>query len=245
MIYKFRSLSGQGDEWVKQILFENKIYFSKYEELNDPFEYSYVWTTDHDLAKKVEFWSNHHEIYRDALAAKSSGEQQIFIEETEKNMAAPRGSKMIGADQVGIFCSSGLKDNHVLWSLYADSHRGVSIEFDPNEDEVLKKTHAVTYSDTPGEFNLYRGINHIDVMTKKFTDWTYERETRIFYNPGVYKFNQSALKSITFGVNAWWDKANREKVEEIIQLCKQHAPSIKIQRALKVDAAYKYRIETI
>jgi hypothetical protein len=227
------------------IFTDRKIYFSRHEELNDPFEYSYTWTTDSPLAIKLPFWNKLDNHYRSTLAGKTELQQEASILEWEKDMVPPSGPKIIGSDKIGIFCCSKTTHNLPVWSMYADRHRGICLTFESDNDEVLKKLKPITYSDAPGEFSLYRGINHADVFTKKYSQWNFEEEIRAFHDPGQYTFDSRALKSIIFGLTAWLKKENRDKVNELIALAKNNFPNAKIQRALRDKDDYKLRLQDI
>jgi hypothetical protein len=232
---------------TKSILEEGQIYFSPYEQLNDPFEYSYVWTIDHLHKDKVQFWSKQNDFYRDALASVGEEAQARSIAEWENSMSAPRGHKIIGGDQIGVFCTCEDWHNLVLWSHYGDNHRGLCFVFESEEDEYLKKIHRVQYTTQPGNYNLYRGIDYQDLLTRKFSDWSYEREVRVFYNPGVYKFQRPALKKIIFGASAWLGGAdeNWRRLNQLIEIARQKFPGIAIQRALRGSNSYNLRLDTI
>ena len=244
-MFKFRSLSDASYANTKQILDDCKIYFSKYEELNDPFEYAYIWTTTETISNKIHFWNKLDDHYKNSLLGQDIKKQTRDITEWETSMAAPRGHRMIGADKVGIFCTSSVLENQVLWSLYADSHRGVCFEFDTDKDAILNHKHLVKYSQIPGEYNLYQGAQYKQILTTKYEDWQYEKEIRVFNEPGLYQFDRKALVSITFGVNAWIDSQNEVKVNELIGICKKKFPDAKLRRALKKDSEYKFILQDI
>jgi hypothetical protein len=244
-IYKYRSLDDAAFPFSHSIVKDRTIYFSSYDQLNDPFEYSYLWTTDGDHASKVAFWSKLDEMYKNTLSGKHESKQRADIEQWERTMAAPRGNKMIGVDRAGIFCSSAGWENHVLWSLYADKHQGVVFQFESTEDDVLRNARAVSYREQPAPFNLYRGINLHEVLTTKFHEWAHEQEFRVFSEIGLRKFDQPALKSVIFGLNAFFNSDNRAKVELVIETTKKNFPGVAIKRALRSNDAYKFRLQDI
>jgi hypothetical protein len=106
---------------TKSILEDGQIYFSPYEQLNDPFEYSYVWTTDHRHKDKVQFWSKQNDFYLDALDSVGEEAQARSIAEWENSMSAPRGHKIIGGDQIGVFCTSANNMNVVIQLTFSQS----------------------------------------------------------------------------------------------------------------------------
>jgi hypothetical protein len=240
LIYKYRSLSEFDFPNTRSIVAERTIYFATYTQLNDPFEYSYRWTTDAPNIKKVEFWSGQDDHYCQALDGQPEAQKIRDITQWENTMSPPRGAKIIGADRVGVFCASTVYDNMVLWSMYADHHRGVCFCFETDQDEVLSRIHRVKYSCEPGAFSLYDGIVHTDVMTRKFKDWRFEKEFRAFRElAGSYQYDLNALRSVIFGANAYVDRAHRTRLDEIERLTRLNFPNATVHRVLRDQSAYK------
>lgn len=88
------------------------------------------------------------------------------------------------SQQMGVICFSDTWKNPVLWSHYADRHRGLCLAFDaPNSDELFQ----VEYRSTRLEPNLtvMNSVNaesteHIkQIVTTKFDHWSYEGEHRL------------------------------------------------------------------
>lgn len=80
------------------------------------------------------------------------------------------------AQQWGVLCFSLGWNNPLLWSHYADRHRGLALGFDVDE-QILK---PVFYSQARP---VLRGIDIEAVQSllyRKYSGWRYEREARIF-----------------------------------------------------------------
>lgn len=159
LVYKYRSLNAESFENTLSIFESGSIYFSSYEQLNDPFEYSYRWSVESPLQAKVDFWTALNDHYRVALTGKSKEQQEKDITQWEQTISAPKGPSILGMKDVGVFCISTARDIIPMWSLYADSHRGMCLEFDTKADDILSKARPVNYTDDPAEFSLYRGYN--------------------------------------------------------------------------------------
>lgn len=84
----------------------------------------------------------------------------------------------------GLLCFSGSWENPVLWSHYADKHRGVCLGFDV-PDQLLT---PVIYTDKPMKIARDRASNRPKLseefmnglLRTKFADWKYEDELRLF-----------------------------------------------------------------
>ena len=97
----------------------------------------------------------------------------------------------------GIFCASLTHDNILMWSHYADQHKGAVLEFTPNakEDSIYNTFKKVKYTnkrpilyESPRDFvmqslstlpqeRLGRYLHEITFTKSK--DWSYEKEVRI------------------------------------------------------------------
>jgi hypothetical protein len=76
----------------------------------------------------------------------------------------------------GVLCFSKTWDNPVLWSHYADRHRGIALGFDINSDIVKEVT--CTRSRPPiGRAD--EPTLHTLLYTKHY-DWQYEQEVRVY-----------------------------------------------------------------
>jgi hypothetical protein len=140
---------------------------------NDPFEFLYLPDVDTDMFKK----------YSEDLL----NEIYNFIDETNQNFTV---------------CSfSQYKNNILMWSHYADYHKGFCIEY--NFYDVFPRfgsVFPVTYDNDVIE----RSNNDIRFMLRKSEDWSYEYEWRIINvnenNRTLYSLiNMPKPKSIYLG----------------------------------------------
>ncbi len=123
----------------------------------------------------------------------------------------------------GICSFSKARKNQLMWSHYADEHKGVCIGF--IEQKIRPQgSHIypidVTYQDKyPFEniierfnyFENFPGMNNLKAITgdilisilgTKYTSWKYERERRLVFAKSVaQKFEPEAVNSIAFGLN--------------------------------------------
>ena len=100
--------------------------------------------------------------------------------------------------KVGILCLTESPDNMLMWSHYADCHRGVCFEFDTSY-EPFANAAEVRYQIT------CPGLDYQEIVFTKLADWQYEHEWRILSRPpdggglGVHKFPSDALIGIICG----------------------------------------------
>lgn len=124
------------------------------------------------------------------------------------------------------FCSGKKKDvvgNILMWSHYADSHKGYCIEYEFDEDfersEPFLYFRPVQYAKKSEQVNLtkMRSISSEFAFFVKHTDWRYEKEVRLLtYNPqkdspydSVPLRDHCRIKSIYFGLRCAQEVINK------------------------------------
>lgn len=139
-------------------------------------------------------------------------------------------------NRIGISCFSVNPKNILMWSHYANSHKGIVYKFDTNlfndnkDKKFINKAIKVNYSKNNGyELLNYAIVDNEDSkqyvyeLITKAKDWEYEQEYRyIDINTTIgqgrnKKFNKQSLKMIIFGT-----KTSEEEKNKIKDLCMQH-----------------------
>ena len=104
-----------------------------------------------------------------------------------------------------VLCFSRSWTNPVIWSHYADKHRGVCIGFDAPNDNLLE----VAYSGARLESQLQQHLQSDGkitpefskrLLTTKFADWKYEDEVRMFVRPEECQ-EKDDLHFVSFGAS--------------------------------------------
>lgn len=80
------------------------------------------------------------------------------------------------AKQYGLLCFSLDWHNPLLWSHYADRHRGLALGFDVNE-RILKRVSYVKDRPVPEKIDFETADR---LLFTKYEDWRYEQEARIY-----------------------------------------------------------------
>lgn len=80
------------------------------------------------------------------------------------------------ARRFGMLCFSATWRNPLLWSHYADRHRGLALGFDSNEQKIK-----------PVKYVHQRPVLHVvnlqianELLYTKYMGWSYEQEARVF-----------------------------------------------------------------
>ncbi|MEA4917252.1 DUF2971 domain-containing protein [Proteiniphilum sp.] len=137
-------------------------------------------------------------------------------------------------------------DNIIMWSHYADSHRGVCLEWEVDEEQVKGLLLEVKYENTLTTLDtverLETGHLSLNVSTngkfiiQKFKNWEYEDELRTYIicedslKKGELKSFLGKLTSIYFGKNT-----SPENID-LVKHNAKHIPDIEYKQVdLDVD----------
>ncbi|MDD3593841.1 MAG: DUF2971 domain-containing protein [Candidatus Gastranaerophilales bacterium] len=165
------------------------------------------------------------------------------LNKAKKNITYECLSKIY--ESMGILCLSEKKDNILMWSHYADSHKGLVIAFNSNS-YLFRSAIRVNYvksriSLDPNQ--IFSNINNpndntckkaLDVFfSTKYIDWQYENELRIIKD---IKSKCSDEPINEFDIIGVYLGCNMNILDEIffINIIKTKFPSIKIYKAYTV-----------
>lgn len=216
-IYKYQSLA-DGSHCLENLT-KHQVYFPKPELLNDPFDFriSFVLSslTEKEWRSGFDKFSEMIEADLGTNAVKQA--QAEFLTNGElnqhfKNTLIRANSKNISGssakyEQRGVACFAKKFDNILMWSHYADGHRGLCLEFDtrfpPFNDP--QKLHKVIYDNhrptlSPIEF-IVNGFIPVTPLITKSRKWEYEKEWRLITPHGnsSIEYDPKALTGIYFG----------------------------------------------
>lgn len=148
--------------------------------------------------------------------------------------------------KTGVTCFSENVDDILLWSHYADMHKGFCLEFDTQVPIMKGQPNTKLYKVKYPKSNSYRRLNIRDILNKfdvlevllttKSHHWHYENEWRIFCDEGgskAYPFNLNALTGIYFGykmpkeykdviVSVLSDSSNQNTPLDLVTLAKSY-----------------------
>ncbi len=205
-LYRYYSL----DENFDSIFKKGELWFSSPKDFNDPFDFRVINHNDYEISDIISFVSRNGEnnpieanIFAQAVIEKSS----YFNQKVNKVINKRLSNKLV-------CCFTTKSDNLLMWSHYADKHRGVCLKFSPRLDSNLfTKLYAVEYSKNSGNYDF---INKMEesfnkVITLKSIDWSYEEEFRVvkYDQERGQKFNKNALKEVVFGCESTSDEIER------------------------------------
>lgn len=205
--YKYREIGEDGTKErarLYEILVENKVYFPKPSSLNDPFDCNPVANFNNpvELRRYVE------KKYRSDFNYKPTSKE---VTQTVVDMSAlytEYDVRKVFDEYIGVLCLSKCNKLNLMWSHYANSHKGICLGFDLG---VIKNwlCKPVLYSSERVNIDLmrikedesYRKDIISSAVFTKGEDWCVEKEIRsLSKNPGHQEYSPAGLKSITFGL---------------------------------------------
>lgn len=198
------------DIFLLQNLANGQLFFNNVFNFNDPFEGIFRYRLSSDKEAFRQFYIKHYQgnpdKYKYYLTNKGELEKKInksFDWRHQNN---------------GVCCFSDSSCNRdiLMWSHYANKHRGVCLVFNDNlqfvtpphmnSDEAIvahpNGPHPVTYTRKYyNEDPLEHQVTATNFLTTKFDTWGYEHEQR-FISPksGAYHFNKQSLTQVIFGL---------------------------------------------
>jgi len=237
VIFRFRRI----DKHFLQSLVNSELYFARPEQLNDPFDC------------RVDF-----RISLDNAIIRASGTSQDKLKQLREIINKAVNSDKIKAfvENIGV-CSFSLEiSNTLMWSHYADNHRGVCLTygfpksfFDETINEILGIV-RVDYGPDPLSDWFLRVFDQSmpfdgfvrSLIKKAFTVkaelWRYEQEVRIVRkSAGVQVIDKQFLKQICFGL-ATPDK-DITLVKKIVEQCDYDIDLCKMSRSASSDFGLK------
>lgn len=227
-LYRYRSLDGNSKEWVKDSILNSKYYLSSPNEFNDPFDCRPVFEfvgSNSELIKYLEHAAKKHEPTlnrqqrRDA-ARSFRGSPDLDPRRDENLKSFKLQYRQTVTSRIGILCLSSAPDDILLWSHYADSHKGVCLKF-ATTNTVFGTSQPVVYKTSRPSVNPLRHkpdqmLDH--VFLTKSEHWKYEKEWRLISyekGAGIYSVPDEALVEVILGAQCSED--DRTQVVEWIK----------------------------
>ncbi|HKO46871.1 MAG TPA: DUF2971 domain-containing protein [Polyangiaceae bacterium] len=202
-LYKFRDL---GDN-TRKLIEGRQLYLNSVTKFNDPFEFRFRGQMDEEPdPEQWKSWINLADLTEEQkthLLALSMAEVARVIGVTSKQFRQQL------EQQCGVFCLCQDADNLLLWAHYANSHKGICLEFDTSVAPLNADIHEVIYqTDLPVmslpsvDFETFSD----QVLLGKSPHWKYEREWRLVKNnltpnDRTLTYPPEALTGVILGCN--------------------------------------------
>ena len=147
-------------------------------------------------------------------------------------------------DATGIFCLSEVNDNPLMWSHYADSHKGVCIEYSTSGDDLFgHELTPVRYAKSYPTLSTSDNADAVycrNYLSTKSDHWEHESEWRIFFDQlGVQWLKQpEELSAVILGC-----KISSEDTGEIFQAVNFRSVQTPVYQASLDDSSFRLSVE--
>ena len=205
LFYKYKAAG----EFTDRMITHRELWFSHPEVFNDPFEFrSAVSEIDKEAFVKY-FHAN----------GLSDNQIENFWEKYEKLEDYNKKEFLQNLNKKHnefsrVYCMSLVPESILMWSYYANGHKGLCFGFDIKEDlETFNMPYKVEYPDS-NKIPLMANFDNVDEvggwhqMYTKAKCWEHEKEIRIYKfgeKTNIYCYKHLALREIIFGCNATKD----------------------------------------
>ena len=249
VFYKYRSSEGDSALFLRNQIERDELYFAAPYTFNDPFDckphFSFKGSEDsikkfyYQALKKHDPSLNRADRRREAKVSTKSIRRTNGAGEAEARTKSYYFNKI--QREIGAYCLTTVPDSILMWSHYANNHKGVCLEY-CGLNEFFAEAQKVIYSEERPIINAFSNEDSLlmadRALLTKSDIWKYEDEWRIIAytnGPGLYSAPNNVLKRIIIGANATQETIDlvKESVEK-----RQNKPSIS---HAKVDSL-KYKI---
>ncbi len=223
-LYKY----GRLNEHSEALFTTPTIWFSAPSQLNDPFEcrpwLTFNGTQDQIVASFTRtLMRRHPELTREQAHARAlrmflSKEPTLDWEQTRRGMIRQF------SERIGLHCLSQVNNSILMWSHYAQDHRGYCLQFEATDfTPVFGRAQQVRYAEELPSVDIFTTptADQVDqIFTTKFMGWSYEREWRLIDHergPGLRDYPAELLKGVIFGLRM--PPGDRAKIREWLENC--------------------------
>jgi len=237
ILYKYTAINSN----LFKLLINSELWFAAPTSFNDPFDCQLNDQTHWDESS-IRNYLNYMNI-----VPKSNYNIEDLIEQNKLDNGSFRhfftkNFKRI-LSNIGVCCLSKSPKIFLMWSHYADSHKGLCLKFDITKDENLFLTALpVKYSTDYPSFDYLKERNKLAerMLLTKSKVWKYEKEIRVITGKsGPQPFKKDCLKEIIFGY-----KTTELEIEEIKKIVSNSG--YKNMRFSKVDlVSNKFKIKLV
>lgn len=195
-LYKYRPINS----FIDSIISKSSFWFARADSFNDPFDCN---LTESRNIKLVDF---------KAYISKLNIPQSVVkdnIDLAKRNPSKIRDQAMSSRSKTinsyGLLSLSQNYDSILMWSHYAENHKGLVIELDLLEDpEFFLSPLKVKYQETYEPVNFFGRTTDLEyikyILATKSSDWDYEQEIRILKDSfGEFSFKKSVINKVFFG----------------------------------------------
>lgn len=219
LLYRYRSLAGEfGRSTAEDIIVHSRMFWSSPAEFNDPMDCRPNFIFGRSRRDQIAWMRDSTKRqFPDARRNQRRGmRKKLMAGDPRRYRQAAIDGFSLWMRESAVCCFSTVSDSLLMWSHYADQHRGVVFVFEELFEPQPFFAFPVVYSDKrpPVDITTFGndGRNAIqDAVLTKASAWSYEAEKRMFeYRsaPGHRRFPSQALRGVIFGARISNDDRN-------------------------------------
>lgn len=212
-LFKYRSVVSP---YTEDIFRSRRLFFSAPAAFNDPF--------DCNLPLIFEGTEQEWSTFLNEFITPGPDIQEVQRKQAVSNLMAQRPWENPGPfqfileenrvkvrNQSSVFCWASKPDDVLMFAYYADSHKGICLEFEVGLEHEIGRAVPVIYPPEFPDLNYMRVHSDISniLIFRKAPFWAHESELRVFrygVAAGMVGFPDHLLKRVIFGAEAG-DKA--------------------------------------
>ena len=245
---------------VTTLLRDNVIWFSNPMSFNDPWDCKPYFNSDFvndpvEVEKHVQSYAamtrrRLKDITEEVIAQRQEAfrNNPKFLAECVEKISEGMGPEI--ANRYRVYCLGPDVNNLLMWAHYAESHKGICLEFS-TENEMMCAAQIVEYREEFPVLALYseNEDDHLVPLLTKSNVWTYESEYRLvaqersnstphdtlIADNNYVRLPKGALKSIIVGCQG--------PVEDVWKLVNEFAPDVRVRQAVRVPNKYAVSID--
>lgn len=215
ILYKYRSLNGNSQERTLDIIQNCRLYWPSPIDFNDPFDcrplHIYEGTpSQHKLNAKRA--ANYFGDGKNRPDRRRQTKENRKLSPDDIVRSLDKSNEHL-LSKMGVCSLAERPDSLLMWSHYADSHKGICLGFEPSIDAIdFACAFPVKYSTSRPVLNAIRPFDANENAEKsvltKYEGWSYERERRMIdqkISERKKPFPPSALIQIIFGTQCSQD----------------------------------------
>lgn len=223
-LYRYTSLNPEDPysvDQLKQVLIESLLWLSSPADFNDPFDMSaHVVFDGSGPQKRAALTTKFKEMTLPTTWKKRNQRINELLTKPEETLQYIRSVFRKALQEAGVCCFTTDPTNLLMWSHYADNHKGLVLEFDPAQDpDVLTGPVKVSYSD---DYPVINWLNDTKsqlqkTMLQKAKVWEYEKEWRLIHPDGSRThqcFKHAGLTAVVMGCRV--TEATKAKLHELL-----------------------------
>lgn len=190
LLYRYSGTSATRLEWMQKLIVESALYFAPPSAFNDPLDCRIPPTFDGSSLAIEHFWRTRFkqtDPQGNLRDHKKQIHQMVMDSKTEAGQRRLAEYVFKSLDQNGIACFAKDPANMLLWSYYAEGHRGIAVRFNMTREHLaaigrLFMPIEVEYTNNFPIVNYYKATTHQllrTILGTKSRAWKHEEEWRV------------------------------------------------------------------